>query len=34
METGTEAVLSAASEIGSLAIVLVVTPAALPGSAC
>lgn len=34
METGTEAMLSAASEIGSLAIVLVVTPAALLGSAC
>lgn len=33
-ETGTEAVLSAASEIGSTAIVFVVTPAALLGLAC
>lgn len=34
METGTEAVLSAASEIRSTAIVFVVTPAALLGLAC
>lgn len=34
METGTEAVLPVASEIGSRAIVFVVTPAALPASAC
>lgn len=34
METGTEAVLSVASGIGSRAIVFMVTPAALPASAC
>lgn len=34
METGTEAVLEVAPEIGSRAIVFVVTPAALPASAC
>lgn len=34
METGTEAVLSVASGIGSRAIVFVVTPAAPPASAC
>lgn len=34
METGTEAVLSVASEIGSRAIVFAVAPAALPASAC
>lgn len=34
METGTEAVLSVASGIGSRAIVFMVTPAVLPASAC
>lgn len=34
METGTEAVLSVASGIGSRTIVFVVAPAAPPASAC